>query len=40
VQLPPRTCLAVAYLQESGSGADASEVAATAIDQWLAQDDH
>jgi hypothetical protein len=37
VQLPPRTYLALAaYLQESGSGADASELAATAIDQWLA----
>lgn len=38
VQLPPRTYLALAaYLQQSGSGADASEVAATAIDQWLAE---
>lgn len=38
VQLPPQTYLALAeYLQESGSGADAGEVAATAIDQWLAQ---
>jgi hypothetical protein len=38
VQLPPQTYLALAaYLQESGSGVDASELAATAIDQWLAQ---
>jgi hypothetical protein len=38
VQLPPQTYLALAaYLQESGSGADASAVAAAAIDQWLAQ---
>jgi hypothetical protein len=38
LQLPPQTYLAlVAYLQESGSGADPDEVAATAIDQWLAQ---
>jgi hypothetical protein len=38
VQLPPQTYLSLAaYLQESGSGADASELAATAIDQWLAQ---
>lgn len=38
VQLPPQTYLALAaYLDESGSGADAGEVAATAIDQWLTQ---
>ena len=38
VQLPAQTYFAlVAYLEQSGSGADSSEVAAMAIDQWLAQ---
>lgn len=37
VQLPLQTYLALAgYLQESGSGAEPSEVAAIAIDQWIA----
>ena len=38
LQLPSHTFLALAsYLHESGSGADIQELAATAIDEWLAQ---
>lgn len=37
LQLPSRTFLALAsYLHESGSGADVEELAATAIDEWVA----
>lgn len=38
LQVPSHTFLALAsYLQESGSGADIEELAATAIDEWVAQ---
>jgi hypothetical protein len=38
LQLPSRTFLALAaYVQESGSGADVEDLAATAIDEWIVQ---